>query len=121
MSRFALMPVLATVLTVVFCLVSPRTMHAADPWLVELRSFDAVHSRQAVVGKTLGNAMLPMLLVSFFQQRMVGMFGKMRAAEPIRWVGYPDGKAFRRRKSQDTTYEAFHSRCFCAVVGRTFQ
>ena len=24
-------------------------------------------------------------------------------------------------KSQDTTYEAFHSRCFCAVVGRTFQ
>jgi hypothetical protein len=92
MNRFALMPVLFTVLASVFCLVSPHTTHAADPWLVELRSFDAVHSRQAVVGKTLGNAMLPMLLVSFFQQRMVGMFGKMRAAEPIRWAGYPDGK-----------------------------
>ena len=36
--------------------------------------------------------MLPMILVSLFQQRMVGMFGKMRAADSIRWAGYPDGK-----------------------------
>ena len=36
--------------------------------------------------------MLPMLLVSLAQQRMVGMYGKMRAADPVRWAGYPDGK-----------------------------
>ncbi len=78
--------------TVLFCLMAPCGLRAAEPWLVELRSFDAVHSRQAQVGKTLGNAMLPMILVSFFQQRMVGMFGKMRAADPVRWAGYPDGK-----------------------------
>lgn len=71
---------------------TPHVSCAAEPWLVELRSFDAVHSRQAVIGKTLGNAMLPMLLVSFFQQKMVGMYGKMRSAEAIRWAGYPDGK-----------------------------
>ena len=80
------------VLMMLFCLITPCGLHAADPWLVELRSFDAIHSRQAQIGKTLGNAMLPMILVSFFQQRMVGMFGKMRAADPIRWAGYPDGK-----------------------------
>ena len=80
------------VLMVLFCLIAPCGLHAADPWLVELRSFDAIHSRQAQIGKTLGNAMLPMILVSFFQQRMVGMFGKMRAADPVRWAGYPDGK-----------------------------
>lgn len=70
----------------------PYISYAAEPWLVELRSFDAIQSRQATVGKTLGNAMLPMLLVSFFQQRTVGMFGKMRAAEPIRWAGYPNSR-----------------------------
>ena len=76
-----------------FCLiVLPCGLRAAEPWLVELRSFDAIQSRQTQIGKTLGNAMLPMILVSFFQQRMVGMFGKMRAADPIRWAGYPDGK-----------------------------
>ena len=80
------------VLMMLFCLITPCGLHAADPWLVELRSFDAIHSRQAQIGKTLGNAMLPMILVSFFQQRMVGMFGKMRAADPVRWAGYPDGK-----------------------------
>lgn len=73
-------------------LFAPHASCAAEPWLVELRSFDAVHSRQAVIGKTLGNAMIPMLLVSFFQQKMVGMFGKMRSADPVRWAGYPDGK-----------------------------
>ena len=65
---------------------------AAKPWLVELRSFDAFQSRQAAIGKTVGNAMLPMMLVSFTQQRIVKMFGKMRAADPVRWAGYPDGK-----------------------------
>ena len=65
---------------------------AAKPWLVELRSFDAFQSRQTAIGKTVGNAMLPMMLVSFTQQRLVRMFGKMRAADPVRWVGYPDGK-----------------------------
>ena len=81
---------LSTVLA--FCLVLPFALRAAEPWLVELRSFDAVHSRQATIGKALGNAMLPMLLVSLAQQRMVGMYGKMRAADPVRWAGYPDGK-----------------------------
>ena len=80
------------VLMMLFCLITPCGLHAADPWHVELRSFDAIHLRQAQIGKTLGNAMLPMILVSFFQQRMVGMFGKMRAADPVRWAGYPDGK-----------------------------
>ena len=65
---------------------------AAKPWLVELRSFDAFQSRQTAIGKTVGNAMLPMMLVSFTQQRLVRMFGKMRAADPVRWAGYPDGK-----------------------------
>jgi hypothetical protein len=78
-------------LVVVCSLQMSMNLRAADPWLVELRSFDAIHSRQAMIGKTLGNAMLPMLLVSFFQQRVVGMFGKMRSADPVRWVGYPDG------------------------------
>ena len=86
-----LAPVAVSVL--LFCLiVLPCGLRAAEPWLVELRSFDAIQSRQTQIGKTLGNAMLPMILVSFFQQRMVGMFGKMRAADPIRWAGYPDGK-----------------------------
>ena len=80
------------VLALLFCLIAPYGLRASEPWLVELRSFDAIQSRQAQVGKTLGNAMLPMILVSFFQQRMVGMFGKMRAADPVRWAGYPDGK-----------------------------
>ena len=64
---------------------------AAAPWLVEMRSFDAFQSRQAEIGKTVGNAMLPMMIVSFAQQRIVKMFGKMRAADPVRWAGYPDG------------------------------
>ena len=81
---------LATVLA--FCLALPFALRAAEPWLVELRSFDAVHSRQATIGKALGNAMLPMLFVSLAQQRMVGMYGKMRSADPVRWAGYPDGK-----------------------------
>ena len=85
-----LAPVAVSVL--LFCLIVPCGLWAAEPWLVELRSFDAIQSRQTQIGKTLGNAMLPMILVSFFQQRMVGMFGKMRAADPIRWAGYPDGK-----------------------------
>jgi hypothetical protein len=84
------MPMLVKVL--VFCLMLPFVASAAEPWLVELRSFDAVHSRQATIGKALGNAMLPMLFVSLAQQRMVGMYGKMRSAEPVRWAGYPDGK-----------------------------
>ena len=85
-----LAPVAVSVL--LFFLIVPCELRAAEPWLVELRSFDAIQSRQTQIGKTLGNAMLPMILVSFFQQRMVGMFGKMRAADPIRWAGYPDGK-----------------------------
>ena len=85
-----LAPVAVSVL--LFCLIVPCGLRAAEPWLVELRSFDAIQSRQTQIGKTLGNAMLPMILVSFFQQRMVGMFVKMRAADPIRWAGYPDGK-----------------------------
>ena len=75
-----------------FCLVLPFTLRAAEPWFVELRSFDAVHSRQTTIGKALGNAMLPMLFVSLAQQKMVGMYGKVRAADPVRWAGYPDGK-----------------------------
>lgn len=85
-------PALFSLLAAAVCLMAPLRAIAADPWLVELRSFDAVHSRQAAIGKTIGNAMLPMLLVSLAQQRMVGMYGRMRAAEPVRWVGYPDGK-----------------------------
>lgn len=65
---------------------------AAKPWFVELRSFDAFQSRQTAIGKTIGNAMLPMMLVSFTQQRLVRMFGKMRAADAVRWAGYPDGQ-----------------------------
>ena len=65
---------------------------AAEPWIVEMRSFDAFQARQKEIGKTVGNAMLPMMLVSFAQSRIVKMFGKMRAADPVRWVGYPDGK-----------------------------
>ena len=83
---------LISALLLLFCLILPCGLQAEEPWLVELRSFDAVQSRQAQIGKTLGNAMLPMILVSFFQQRIVGMFGKMRAADPVRWAGYPDGK-----------------------------
>lgn len=83
---------LISALLLLFCLILPCGLQAEEPWLVELRSFDAVQSRQAQIGTTLGNAMLPMILVSFFQQRMVGMFGKMRAADPVRWAGYPDGK-----------------------------
>ena len=77
-----------------FVLVSAMALcaSAAKPWLVELRSFDAFQSRQTAIGKTVGNAMLPMMLVSFTQQRLVRMFGKMRAADPVRWAGYPDGK-----------------------------
>lgn len=67
-------------------------LHAASPWMVELRSFDAFQSRQTQIGNAVGNAMLPMMLVSFAQNRIVKMFGKMRAADPVRWVGYPDGK-----------------------------
>lgn len=81
-----------TVLMLLFCMIAPCGLRAAEPWLVELRSFDAIQSRQTQIGKTLGNAMLPMILVSFFQQRIVGMFGKMRAADPVRWAGYPDGE-----------------------------
>ena len=72
---------------------APASLAAAKgPWLVEMRSFDAFQSRQTHIGKAVGNAMLPMMLVSFAQQRIVKMFGKMRAADPIRWVGYPTGK-----------------------------
>lgn len=88
--RYANMPMLIKVLA--FCLVLPFVTGAAEPWLVELRSFDAVHSRQATIGKSLGNAMLPMLFVSLAQQRMVGMYGKMRSADSVQWAGYPDGK-----------------------------
>ena len=72
------------------CLALPFGASAA-PWLVEMRSFDAFQSRQVAIGKTVGNAMLPMMIVSFAQQRIVKMFGKMRAADPVRWAGYPDG------------------------------
>ena len=68
----------------------PFRLTAAAPWLVELRSFDAFQARQEAIGKTVGNAMLPMMIVSFAQQRIVKMFGKMRAADPVRWAGYPD-------------------------------
>jgi len=86
--RFALV----TALTLAFFALSPSPLMAGTPWLVELRSFDAFQARQKAIGKTVGNAMLPMMLVSFAQQRIVRMFGKMRAADPVRWVGYPDGK-----------------------------
>ena len=67
--------------------------YAADAvWTVELKSFDAVQKRQVNIGKAVGNSMLPMLLVSFTQQRLVKMFGKMRAADAVRWVGFPDGE-----------------------------
>ena len=69
----------------------PFRLTAAAPWLVELRSFDAFQARQEAIGKTVGNAMLPMMIVSFAQQRIVKMFGKMRAADQVRWAGYPDG------------------------------
>ena len=65
-------------------------LFASGPWLVEMRSFDAFQSRQKSIGNTVGNAMLPMMLVSFTQQRIVRMYGKMRAADPIRWAGYSD-------------------------------
>ena len=74
------------------CLLLPIGLSAAEPWVVELRSFDAFQARQQQIGKTVGNAMLPMMLVSFAQQRIVKMFGKMRAADPVRWVGFPNGK-----------------------------
>ena len=73
-------------------LLLPMGLSAAEPWVFELRSFDAFQARQQQIGKTVGNAMLPMMLVSFAQQRIVKMFGKMRAADPVRWVGFPDGK-----------------------------
>ena len=73
-------------------LLLPIGLSAAEPWVVELRSFDAFQARQKQIGKTVGNAMLPMMLVSFAQQRIVKMFGKMRAADPVRWVGFPNGK-----------------------------
>ena len=79
-------------LILVFVLLAPIRMAAGTPWLVELRSFDAFQARQGAIGKTVGNAMLPMMIVSFAQQRIVRMFGKMRAADPVRWAGYPDGK-----------------------------
>ncbi len=59
-------------------------------WLVELRSFDSFQSRQQAIGAAVGNAMLPMMLVSFAQNRIVKMYGKMRVADPVRWAGYPD-------------------------------
>lgn len=70
----------------------PLSLQAADSWLVEMRSFEAVQLRQAAIGKTVGNAMLPMMIVSFAQQRIAKMYGGMRSAEPVRWAGYPDGK-----------------------------
>lgn len=79
-------------LAVAAAMVAVADVRAAYPWLVEMRSFDAFQSRQAAIGKTVGNAMLPMMLVSFCQQRLIKMFGKMRAADPVRWVGYPSGK-----------------------------
>lgn len=65
---------------------------AAQPWIVELSSFDAFDARQQHIGNALGNAMLPMMLVQFARNRIAKSYGKMRAADPIRWVGYPDGK-----------------------------
>lgn len=73
------------------CAVSSALV-AAGPWMVELKSFDSFQSRQQQIGNAVGNAMLPMMLVSFAQNRIVNMYGKMRAADPVRWVGYPDGK-----------------------------
>ena len=65
---------------------------ATNPWVVELRSFDAFQSRQQFIGNAVGNAMLPMMIVSFAQNRIAKMYGKMRVADAVRWVGYPDGK-----------------------------
>lgn len=79
------------VLASLFCLPVFAGAHAPEPWLVEIRSFDAVYARQNQIGAAIGNAMLPMMLVTLAQQRMVKMFGKMRAADRIRWAGYPDG------------------------------
>lgn len=75
----------------VVCAVSSM-LFAASPWMVELKSFDSFQSRQQHIGNAVGNAMLPMMLVSFAQNRIVSMYGKMRAADPVRWVGYPDGR-----------------------------
>ena len=79
-----------TALLCLLCSFRPSRLEAS-PWLVELKSFDAVQARQAEIGKAVGNSMLPMMLVSFAQQRIVGMYGKMRAGESVRWAGYPDG------------------------------
>ena len=78
-------------LLLAFSAIVPFRLTAEAPWLVELRSFDAFQARQEAIGKTVGNAMLPMMIVSFAQQRIVKMFGKMRAADQVRWAGYPDG------------------------------
>lgn len=75
----------------VVCAVSSM-LFAAGQWMVELKSFDSFQSRQQQIGNAVGNAMLPMMLVSFAQNRIVSMFGKMRAADPVRWVGYPNGR-----------------------------
>ena len=83
---------LVGLLSLALAVMLPVGLTAAPPWAVELRSFDAFQSRQQAIGKTVGNAMLPMMLVSFSQQRLVRMFGKMRAADPVRWVGFPNGK-----------------------------
>ena len=79
-------------LSLALAVLMSASLAAAEPWVVELRSFDAFQSRQRQIGKTVGNAMLPMMLVSFAQQRIVKMFGKMRAADPVRWVGFPNEK-----------------------------
>lgn len=65
---------------------------AAQPWIVELRSFETFQSRQKFIGNAVGNAMLPMMIVTFAQNRIAKMYGKMRVADAVRWVGYPDGK-----------------------------
>ena len=67
-------------------------LSATSPWVVELRSFDAFQSRQQFIGNAVGNAMLPMMIVSFAQNRIAKMYGRMRVADSVRWVGYPDGK-----------------------------
>ena len=95
MKGFSAHPALSAALAVAigcFCAASQCRAGSAEPWIVELKSFDAFQSRHRQIGSTIGNAMLPMMLVSFAQQRIVRMFGKMKAGEPIRWVGYPDGK-----------------------------
>lgn len=67
------------------------TSGASADWLIELRSFDAVYARRAHIANAIGNAALPMMMVTLAQQRMVNMFGKMRAADEMRWAGYSDG------------------------------